>query len=76
MQNQETVTHKEILDRVVQLEGKVDSIATNTAGVVAAFEAAQGAFKVLDFVAKVAKPILVVAVFVGAMAAAIKGFGR
>lgn len=76
MQNQETVTHKEILDRVVQLEGKVDSIATNTAGVVAAFEAAQGAFKVLDFVARVAKPILIVAVFVGAMAAAIKGFGR
>jgi hypothetical protein len=55
------ITHKEIYDRVVRLEEKVDRIDQNTAGMVAAFNAAQGAFTVLDWIAKVAKPILWIA---------------
>ena len=55
------ITHKEIYDRVVRLEEKVDRIDTNTAGMVAAFNAAQGAFMVLDWIAKIAKPILWIA---------------
>jgi hypothetical protein len=55
------ITHKEIYDRVVRLEEKVDRIDQNTAGMVAAFNAAQGAFTVLDWIAKIAKPILWIA---------------
>lgn len=52
------ITHKEIYDRVVRLEEKVDRIDQNTEGMVSAFNAAQGAFTVLDWLAKAAKPIL------------------
>ena len=57
----EDVTHKEIYDRLVAVESKVDKVAQDTVDVVAAFHAAQGAFVVLDWVAKAAKPILWVA---------------
>ena len=55
---QEEVTHKEIYDRLVAVETKVDRIDTNTADVVTAFKAAQGAFIVLEWLAKAAKPLL------------------
>lgn len=55
---QEEVTHKEIYDRLVAVETKVDRIDTNTADVVVAFKAAQGAFIVLEWLAKAAKPLL------------------
>jgi hypothetical protein len=64
------ITHKEIYDRVVRLEEKVDRIEQNTAGMVAAFNAAQGAFTVLDWIAKVAKPILWIAGLGAAIAVA------
>jgi hypothetical protein len=51
------ITHKEIYDRVVRLEAKVDRIDRNTEGMVAAFNAAQGAFMVLDWLTKAVKPI-------------------
>jgi hypothetical protein len=57
----EDVTHKEIYDRLVAVESKVDKVAQDTVDVVAAFHAAQGAFIVLDWIAKAAKPILWVA---------------
>ena len=57
----EDVTHKEIYDRLVAVESKVDKVAQDTVDVVAAFHAAQGAFIVLDWVAKAAKPILWIA---------------
>lgn len=50
------ITHKEISERVVSLEHKVDDLKKDTANLVAAFNAAQGAFLVLDFLAKHAKP--------------------
>jgi hypothetical protein len=52
------VTHREIYDRLVAVEGKVDVIAGNTAAVVKAFDAAQGAFAALETLGKLAKPLL------------------
>jgi hypothetical protein len=52
------VSHKEIYDRLIAVEAKVDRIEKNTEGVVKAFEAAQGAFAVLEWFGKLAKPIL------------------
>jgi hypothetical protein len=52
------VSHKEIYDRLIAVEAKVDRIEKNTEGVVKAFEAAQGAFAVLEWFGRLAKPIL------------------
>lgn len=52
------VTHKEIYDRLISVEQKVDDLDKKTGKVVSAFEAANGAFVVLDFIGKLAKPIL------------------
>lgn len=52
------VTHQEIYDRLMAVEAKVDSLDKNTQVVVAAFNAAQGAFVALEFLAKIAKPLL------------------
>ena len=54
----EQITHKQIYDRLVAVEHKVNEIDNNTKGLVAAFNAAQGAFTVLEFLGKLAKPIL------------------
>lgn len=61
------VTHREIFERLIAVEQKVDKIETNTAGMVAAFNAAQGAFTVLEWLAKLAKPLL----WIGALATAV-----
>ena len=52
------VSHKEILDRLVAVEGKVDQVHTETRTMVDAFKAVDGAFTVLSWIAKIAKPIL------------------
>ena len=57
----EEVTHKEIYDRLVAVESKVDRLNEETTEVVKAFSAAQGAFTVLEWIAKAAKPILWIA---------------
>ena len=62
------VTHKEIYDRLVMVETKVDSIDANTTDMVAAFTAAQGAFTVLEWIAKAAKPLLWIGAVVSAIA--------
>lgn len=54
----EEITHKEIYDRLVSVENKVDRIDETTKEVTAAFTAAKGAFNVLEFLGKIAKPIL------------------
>lgn len=54
----EEVSHQQIYDRLVAVECKVDDIDKNTKGLVEAFEAMQGAFKVLGWIASAAKPIL------------------
>lgn len=52
------VSHEQIYERLVAVEQKVDRIDTNTKGLVEAIDAAQGAVKVLGWVASFAKPIL------------------
>lgn len=59
------VTHNEIYERLVKVEAKVDKITSDTEDMVAAFHAAQGAFTVLEWIAKVAKPII----FIGSVIA-------
>lgn len=54
----EDISHKEIYDRLIAVESKVDKVAKDTEDVVSAFKAAAGAFLVLEWIAKVAKPIL------------------
>lgn len=56
----ESVTHQQIYDRLVAVEKKVDSIHTETRTMISAFQAAHGAFTVLEWFAKIAKPILLV----------------
>jgi hypothetical protein len=52
------VSHKEIYVRLCEVEAKVDKLQVNTEDVVKAFNAAQGAFMVLEWLAKAAKPLL------------------
>jgi hypothetical protein len=54
----EKVTHEQIYARLLEVEFKVDNIDKNTKGLVEAFDALQGAFKVLGWIASAAKPIL------------------
>lgn len=57
----EDVTHREIYERLVTVEKKVDQLTADSEQVVKAFNAAQGAFTVLEWIAKAAKPILWIA---------------
>jgi len=52
------VSHEQIYERLIAVEGKVDRIDNNTKGLVDAINALDGAFKVLGWVASLAKPIL------------------
>jgi hypothetical protein len=52
------VSHEQIYERLIAVEQKVDRIDNNTKGLVEAIEAAQGAVKVLGWIASLAKPIL------------------
>tara|TARA_R110000803_G_scaffold145396_1_gene211208 strand:+ start:196 stop:420 length:225 start_codon:yes stop_codon:yes gene_type:complete len=63
----EEVTHNEIYNRLVAVESKVDKVSKDTEDVVAAFHAAQGAFTVLDWISKAAKPILWVCGLIAAL---------
>lgn len=67
----EDITHREIYDRLVEVESKVDKLDKKTDAVVNAFEAATGAFAVLEFLGKLAKPLLWIA---GLSAAAVAAF--
>jgi hypothetical protein len=65
----EDVSHKEIYQRLCEVETKVDKLQSDTSNIVSAFNAAQGAFTVLEWLAKVAKPILIVSGFIAAFVA-------
>lgn len=52
------VSHKQIYDRLLTVEAKVNDIDKNTRGLVDAIDAMQGAMKVLGWIASLAKPIL------------------
>jgi hypothetical protein len=55
---QEEVTHREIYERLIEVESKVDKLTKDTGDIVTAFHAAQGAFIVLEWLARIAKPLL------------------
>jgi hypothetical protein len=55
------ISHREIYERLLVVEGKIDNVEKNTSDVVKAFNAAAGAFLVLEWLAKLAKPILWIA---------------
>ena len=69
---QDEVTHKQIYDRLCEVEAKVDQLDKNTQTVVAAFNAASGAFVVLEWLARAVKPILIIGAFCGAVWLAIE----
>ena len=54
----EDISHREIYDRLVSVESKVDKIGNDTKDVVAAFNSAKGAFLVFEWIGKLAKPII------------------
>lgn len=68
--NMDDITHREIYDRLLAVEAKVDTLANNTSDVTAAFTAAQGAFKVLETLGRLVKPLL----WLGGLFAAIAAF--
>jgi hypothetical protein len=67
------VTHREIYDRLIAVEVKVDNLDKKTTEVVTAFDAAKGAFLVLEWIGKIAKPIIWV---VGISAVVIAAYER
>ena len=66
----EEVSHKQIYDRLVAVESKVDRIDTNTTEVVEAFQNAKGAFIALDWLSKFAGRILKIAAVISAFGVA------
>ena len=72
----EDISHKEIYDRLVAVESKVDKVSKDTEDVVAAFKAAAGAFMVLEWLAKLAKPVLWISGCVIAFAAILHDYKK
>ncbi len=66
----EEVSHKDIYDRLVAVESKVDKIDENTTEVVAAFQNAKGAFIALDWLSRFAGKILKISGFIVAVGVA------
>lgn len=66
----EEVSHKQIYDRLVAVESKVDKIDKQTAEVVSAFQNAKGAFIALDWLARFSGKILKIAAFMTAFGVA------
>ena len=64
------VSHREIYDRLLLVERKVDKVEKNTEDVVRAFNAAAGAFTVLEWLGKLAKPLLMVGAVIAAVGVA------
>ena len=67
----EEVTHEHIYERLLAVEAKVDNIEKNTQDVIKAFNAASGAFVVLEWIAKAVRPIIIIGAFFGAIYLAI-----
>lgn len=68
------VSHAQIYERLIKVEEKVDSIDKNTKGLVDAINAAQGAVKVLNWIASLAKPLLWLAAGITAIGIAWQNF--
>ena len=59
---------EQVLDRLDKVQTELDTLSRETKDMVKAFNAAQGAFIALDWLARTVKPVLVV---VGAITAAV-----
>lgn len=68
------ISHREIYDRLIAVEAKVDNIEKNTKNVVDAFSAAHGAFVVLETLGKLAKPLIFIGACMTAIAIAWQSF--
>lgn len=66
----EEVSHKDIYDRLVAVESKVDKIDNQTEEVVSAFQSAKGAFIALDWLSRFAGRILKIGAFIAAFSVA------
>lgn len=66
----EEVSHKQIYDRLVAVESKVDKIDEHTKEVVIAFQSAKGAFIALDWLSRFAGKILKIGAFITAIGVA------
>jgi hypothetical protein len=66
----EDVTQKQIYERLVAVETKVDKIDAQTKEVVVAFQSAKGAFIALDWLSRFAGKILKIGAFVTAFGVA------
>lgn len=60
-------------ERINELKNQVDSIKADTKDMVAAFQAARGAFQVLEWLAKAVKPILMLGAAFGTFILYVKG---
>lgn len=70
------VTRVEALEQISQDQTRdIRSIKSDTSELLGAFRAAKGAFSVLEFIGRAAKPLLVIMAFVGSLLAFIK-FGE
>lgn len=76
MNSEEDISHKEIYERLCKVEAKVDKVAEDTEGMVKAFNAASGAFTVLEWLAKLAKPLLWISGCVVAFAAILHDYKK
>jgi hypothetical protein len=66
----EEVSHKDIYERLVAVESKVDKLDANTQEVVVAFQSAKGAFIALDWLSRFAGKILKIGAFITAVGVA------
>jgi hypothetical protein len=66
----EEVSHKDIYDRLVAVESKVDKLDVNTQEVVVAFQSAKGAFIALEWLARFSGKILKIVGFCAALGVA------
>jgi hypothetical protein len=66
----EEVSQKQIYDRLVEVEAKVDKLDVNTQEVVVAFQSAKGAFIALEWLSRFAGKILKIVGFCAALGVA------
>lgn len=74
------VTHRDIYDKINSIENdliivkeQVKQMQTSTKDLLVAFNAAHGAFQVLEWIAKITKPLIVVVGFIGTVYMSFKG---
>lgn len=65
-QNEKNITALDVYERLIKLEEEVKDLREDAKGVLAAFNAASGAFTALEWIAKIAKPMIYVVGLIGA----------